>query len=107
MPKLMAADDYEYKSAEDLGYPYGYTRGDATLEGAVYGVYQNGELVKTYTTDKDGYILTDYFPCGDGWTIREITPSEGYLLDDTPQTAEISKPDLPGGRLSRKVFRRV
>ena len=37
MPKLMAADDYEYKSAEDLGYPYGYTRGDATLEGAVYG----------------------------------------------------------------------
>lgn len=31
---------------------------------------------------KDGYILTDYFPCGDGWTIREITPSEGYLLDD-------------------------
>lgn len=83
MPKLMAADDYEYKSAKDLGYPYGYTRGDATLEGAVYGVYQNGELVKTYTTDKDGYILTDYFPCGDGWTIREITPSEGYLLDDT------------------------
>lgn len=79
----MAADDYEYKSAEDLGYPYGYTRRDATLEGAVYGVYQNGELVKTYTTDKDGYILTDYFPCGDGWTIREITPSEGYLLDDT------------------------
>ena len=46
-------------------------------------MYQNGELVKTYTTDKDGYILTDYFPCGDGWTIREITPSEGYLLDDT------------------------
>lgn len=83
MPKLMAADDYEYKSAEDLAYPYGYTRGDATLEGAAYGVYQNGELVKAYTTDKDGYILTDYFPCGDGWTIREITPSEGYLLDDT------------------------
>lgn len=82
MPQLMAADGYEYKSAEDLGYPYGYTRGDATLEGAVYGVYLNGELVKTYTTDKDGYILTDYFPCGDGWTIREITPSEGYLLDD-------------------------
>ena len=82
MPQLMAADGYEYKSAEDLGYPYGYTRGDATLEGTVYGVYLNGELVKTYTTDKDGYILTDYFPCGDGWTIREITPSEGYLLDD-------------------------
>ena len=47
MPQLMAADGYEYKSAEDLGYPYGYTRGDATLEGAVYGVYLNGELVKT------------------------------------------------------------
>lgn len=81
MPQLMAADTDAHKSV--LGYPYGYTRGDATLEGAVYGVYQNGELVKAYTTDKDGYFLTDYFPCGDGWTIREITPSEGYLLDDT------------------------
>lgn len=35
-----------------------------------------------YTTDKNGYILTDYYVCGDGWNIREISPSEGYLLDE-------------------------
>ena len=59
------------------------SQGNATLEGAVYGVYQNEELVKTYTTDKNGYFLTDYFPCGNEWTIKEISPSPGYLLDKT------------------------
>lgn len=68
---------------ENLGYPYGETQGDATLAGAVYGVYRYDELVDTYMTDKNGYFLTDYYPCGEGWNIREITPSEGYLLDET------------------------
>ena len=36
-----------------------------------------------YTTDKNGYILTDYYVCGEGWNIREISPSEGYLLDES------------------------
>ncbi|MDO5123686.1 MAG: SpaA isopeptide-forming pilin-related protein [Eubacteriales bacterium] len=66
---------------EDLGSPYGESQGDASLAGAVYGVYRYDELVDTYTTDKNGYFLTDYYPCGEGWNIREITPSEGYLLD--------------------------
>ena len=65
------------------GYPYGETQGNATLAGAVYGVYRYYELVDTYVTDKNGYFLTDYYPCGDGWNIREIAPSEGYLLDET------------------------
>lgn len=68
---------------EKLGYPYGETQGNATLAGAVYGVYRYDELVDTYVTDKNGYFLTDYYPCGEGWNIREITPSEGYLLDET------------------------
>lgn len=70
---------------EQYGSPYGESQGDATLEGAVYGIYKNGELVDTYTTDKNGYFITDYYACGDNneWTIQEITPSEGYLLDDT------------------------
>lgn len=69
----------------EYGWPYGETQGDATLEGAVYGVYKNGDLVDTYTTDKNGWFITKYYPCGDNneWTIREITPSEGYLLDPT------------------------
>ncbi len=69
---------------ENLGSPYGVTQGDATLAGAVYGVYRYDELVDTYVTDKNGYFLTDYYPCGEGWNIREITPSEGYLLDENP-----------------------
>lgn len=46
-------------------------------------MYRYDELVDTYTTDKNGYILTDYYVCGDGWNIREISPSEGYLLDES------------------------
>ena len=59
------------------------SQGDASLAGAVYGVYRYDELVDTYTTDQNGYILTDYYVCGDGWNIREISPSEGYLLDES------------------------
>ena len=58
-------------------------QGNATLKGAVYGLYQGENLVSTYTTDKDGKFTTDYYPCGDDWTLKEITPSEGYLLDET------------------------
>ena len=56
-------------------------QGDATLAGATYGIYNNGELVDTYTTDADGSFMTRYYVCGDAWTIREISPSTGYLLD--------------------------
>lgn len=70
---------------DDLGGIYGQSQGDATLEGAVYGVFKDGALIDTYTTDKNGYFITDYYPCYENveWTIREISPSEGYLLDET------------------------
>ena len=71
------------ETVEELGSPYGDSQGDATLAGAVYGVYKGSELIDTYTTDDNGYFLTKYYPCGDDWTIREITPSQGYLLDPT------------------------
>lgn len=61
----------------------GKTQGNATLEGAVYGVYNNSGLVKTYETDKNGCFTTDYFICGTDWYIKEISPSAGYMLDDT------------------------
>ncbi len=53
------------------------SQGDATLAGAVYGLYLDGELVDTYTTDSDGYFKTKEGVCGN-YTIQEITPSEGY-----------------------------
>ena len=65
--------DAETKSAQ----------GDATLAGAVYGIYNNGKLVDKYTTDKNGSFTTSYYVCGDKWTLKEIEPSEGYLLDET------------------------
>lgn len=57
-------------------------QGDATLAGAVYGLYLDGELVDTYTTDSDGYFKTKEYICGN-YTLQEISPSEGYLLDET------------------------
>ena len=65
------------KSDAETGLP----QGDATLAGAVYGIYKGDQLVDTYTTDANGQFTTKYYVCGDDWTIREITPSEGYLLD--------------------------
>lgn len=59
------------------------SQGDATLAGAVYGIYNNGKLVDKYTTDKNGSFTTSYYVCGDKWTLKEIEPSEGYLLDET------------------------
>ena len=67
------------KSDAETGLP----QGDATLAGAVYGIYKGDQLVDTYTTDTNGQFTTKYYVCGDDWTIREITPSEGYLLDST------------------------
>ena len=57
-------------------------QGDGTLAGAVYGLYKDGELVDTYTTDENGYFKTKEYVCGN-YTIQEISPSEGYLLDTT------------------------
>ena len=61
----------------------GTEQGDASLAGAVYGIYKGEELIDTYTTDENGQFTTDYYICDDDWTIREISPSEGYLLDTT------------------------
>ncbi len=61
----------------------GYAQGDATLSGAVYGVYYGEKLVDKYTTDANGKFTTKEYVCGDNWTLREITASEGYLLDET------------------------
>ena len=64
-------------------YEKGHAQGDAKLGGAVYGLYKGDELIAQYTTDSNGSFTTDYFACGTDWTVREITPSEGYLLNDT------------------------
>ena len=64
-------------------YEKGHAQGDAKLSGAVYGLFKGNYLVAQYTTDQNGSFTTDYYVCGKDWTIKEITPSEGYLLNDT------------------------
>ncbi len=81
MPMALSLTSAE--TVEELGSPYGDSQGDATLAGAVYGVFKGEVLIDTYTTDENGYFLTKYYPCDYDWTIREISPSEGYMLDPT------------------------
>lgn len=60
----------------------GIAQGDAKLSGAVYGLYNDGQLVDEFTTDVNGQFTTGYYICGDNWYLKEISPSEGYLLDE-------------------------
>lgn len=65
------------KSDSEKGLP----QGNASLAGAKYGIYKGNQLIDTYTTDANGQCTTKYYICGDDWTIREISPSEGYLIN--------------------------
>lgn len=72
-------------------------QGDAKLEGAVYGLYARddiahpdgatgiifhaGDLVATLTTDGSGNAEVNNLYLGN-YYVKEITPSEGYLLDE-------------------------
>ena len=67
------------KSDKETGTP----QGGASLAGAVYGIFKGEQLIDTYTTDANGQFTTDYYVCGDDWSVREISPSEGYLLDES------------------------
>ena len=60
-----------------------HPQGDAKLGGAIYGLYHGDTLVAQYTTQNDGTFTTDYFVCDTNWNLKEIQPSEGYLLDET------------------------
>lgn len=56
---------------------------DGKLSGAVYGIYKGETLIDEYVTDENGQFTTKEYVCDTDWTIREITPSEGYQLDTT------------------------
>lgn len=73
----------------------GTAQGDGTLAGAVYGLYHGDTLIETCTTDANGQFITGYYEAGDGWTIREIAPSPGYLLDTTVYPVPAAADQLP------------
>ena len=73
----------------------GTAQGDGTLTGAVYGLYHGDTLIETCTTDANGQFTTGYYEAGEGWTIREIAPSPGYLLDMTVYPVPATADQLP------------
>ncbi|MBQ9072101.1 MAG: Cys-Gln thioester bond-forming surface protein [Bacilli bacterium] len=63
-------------------------RSFATLEGAVYGFYDDDvKLISKLTTDKNGVIEIKNLPFG-VYYVRQLTPSVGYKED--PKTYEIT-----------------
>jgi len=87
----------------------GTAQGDTSLAGAVYGLYDGDELVKSYTTDENGSFKTSEYICGDNWTIKEITPSEGYLLDETVYSvgAEAKNYTIENNAIEMTVYEEV
>lgn len=73
----------------------GMAQGNGTLAGAVYGLYHGDTLIETCTTDANGQFTTGYYEAGEGWTIREIAPSPGYLLDMTVYPVPATADQLP------------
>lgn len=66
------------KSDKETGTP----QGNATLGGAVYGIFKGDQLVDTYTTDKNGQFTTKVYICDSDWSLRELSASEGYLVTE-------------------------
>ena len=79
----------------------GKAHGDATLDGAEYQLYSDAACTQkatvygddrqaktagVYTTAKGGVMITDYLLCGVTYYLKEVKPSEGFLLskDVTP-----------------------
>ena len=68
--------------------------GDASVEGAVYGVYRDSnctDLVESLTIGKDGYSnKTEYIPY-QTYYVKEIGATSSTVIDDTVYTIDPSK----------------
>ena len=66
-------------------------QGEATLKGAVYGIYdETGTLIEQITTGDDGKVTSNYLPKLGKFYLQEISPSEGYKLNNTKYDFEIT-----------------
>lgn len=81
-------------------------QGEATLEGAVYGIYkEDGTKIDTITTGKDGKVISDYLPSLGRFYLLEEKSSEGYQLDETKYYFEITVENLnPKVQVYEKVI---
>lgn len=58
------------------------SQGQATFKDALYGLYKDDNLIKEISLDSNGYGKVTNLPLGN-YYIKEITPSTGYMLDNT------------------------
>lgn len=81
-------------------------QGEATLEGAVYGIYkEDGTKVGSVKTGKDGRVTSDYLPSLGKFYLLEEKASNGYLLDKNKYYFEITLDNLyPEVQVFEKVI---
>lgn len=102
--KVYGGKVYPEKNDEDT-----YTnkpQGEATLEGAVYGIYkEDGTKVGTVTTKADGTGESDYLPSLGRFYLLEEKASTGYQLDKNKYCFEITSDNLyPHVQVLEKVI---
>ena len=70
-------------------------QGQATLKGAVYGVFkEDGTKLAEIITNDSGYAKSDYLPSIGKLYVQEIKASNGYKLDSTKYYVEITNGNL-------------
>lgn len=63
-----------------------------SLAGAQYGIYKNGVLQETLTTDANGYaVSTKKYAIGTALTVRETKAPQGYKLDTHEYVLTVSE----------------
>ena len=70
-------------------------QGQATLKGAVYGIFkEDGTKLSEITTNENGYAKSDYLPSIGKLYVQEIKASNGYKIDSTKYYVEINNNNL-------------
>lgn len=93
---------------EDVETKTNEAQGEATLGGAVYGIYkEDGTKVGTVTTNEKGTNKSDYLPSLGRYYLLEEKASTGYTLDSTKYYFEITEDNLnPTVKVYEQVIRR-
>lgn len=86
----------------------GIAQGDATLDGAVYGIYDlEGNRVGEVISKGGEYVTSDYLPSLGTFYLKEEKSSTGYELNETKYFFNITKEDLyPEVDVTEKVIER-
>lgn len=92
----------------DMDTGLGIAQGDATLDGAVYGIYDlEGNRVGEVTSKGGEYVTSDYLPSLGTFFLKEEKSSTGYELNETKYFFNITKDDLyPEVDVTEKVIER-